>query len=64
MAEKDEILQAKQRELAEAQQQLTQQVSCVHVQCMCTFLYIQMCIHECTYVCVLYRERLSGESSS
>ena len=29
MTEKDELLQAKERELAEAQQQLRQQVSCV-----------------------------------
>ena len=29
MTEKDELLQAKQRELAEAQQQLRQQVSCI-----------------------------------
>ena len=64
MTEKDELLRAKDRELAEAQQQLRQQVSCVHVhvQCMCIYIFIQMCMHEC--MCVLYRERLLGESSS
>ena len=49
MTEKDELLQAKDRELAEAQQQLKQQVSCVHVQY--TFLYTCACmsIHVCVY---------------
>ena len=51
MTERDELLQAKEREeLAEAQQQLR---SCVHAY-VC---FIQMCMHECTCVCVYYTGR-------
>ena len=52
MTEKDELLRAKDRELAEAQQQLRQQVSCVHVhvQCMCTFLYRCACMSVCVFI--------------
>ena len=39
MTEKDELLQAKERELAEAQQQLRQQVRCVCV-CVCVGGYV------------------------
>ena len=39
MTEKDELLQAKERELAEAQQQLKQQVSCVCM-CVCVCLFV------------------------
>ena len=39
MTEKDELLQAKERELAEAQQQLRQQVSCVYIYIYCVCMY-------------------------
>ena len=58
-----QLVQAKDRELAKAQQQLRQQVSCA---CACMLYRCACMMHECTCVCVcvLYRGRLSGERSS
>ena len=44
MTEKDKLLQAKERELAEAQEQLRQQVSCV---CCCVYSYVHVHVRIC-----------------
>ena len=44
-----QLVQAKDRELAEAQQQLRQQVSCA---CACMLYRCACMMHECTCVCV------------